>query len=72
MFPLPIKLNRMSFETKERQNLRKTANFVMESIVFCALVPPSWISLVDPTSSMYAYMLLLNMMAFLSFLALDF
>ena len=24
------------------------------SIVFCPLVPPSWISLVDPTSAMYA------------------
>ena len=45
MFLLPIKLDRVSFETKGRQNLQKTAD---ESIVFCPLVPPSWISLVDP------------------------
>ena len=54
MFLLPIKLDRMSFETKGRQNLQKTADFLIESIVFCPLVPPSWISLVDPTSAMYA------------------
>ena len=33
---------------------QKTADFLIESIVFCPLVPPSWISLVDPTSAMYA------------------
>ena len=54
MFLLPIKLDRVSFETKGRQNLQKTADFVIESMVFCPLVPPSWISLVDPTSAMYA------------------
>ena len=54
MFLLPIKLDRVSFETKGRQNLQKTADFLIESIVFCPLVPPSWISLVDPTSAMYA------------------
>ena len=54
MFLLTIKLDRVSFETKGRQNLQKTADFVIESIVFCPLVPPSWISLVDPTSAMYA------------------
>ena len=54
MFLLPIKLHRVSFETKGRQNLQKTADFLIESIVFCPLVPPSWISLVDPTSAMYA------------------
>ena len=54
MFLLPIKLDRVSFETKGRQNLQKTADFIIESIVFCPLVPPSWISLVDPTSAMYA------------------
>ena len=50
MFLLPIKLDRVSFETI----LQKTADFLIESIVFCPLVPPSWISLVDPTSAMYA------------------
>ena len=54
MFVLPIKLDRMSFETKGRPNLQKPADFVIESIVFCPLLPPSWISLVDPTSAMYA------------------
>ena len=54
MFLLPIKLDRVSFKTKGRQNLQKTADFLIESIVFCPLVPPSWISLVDPTSAMYA------------------
>ena len=54
MFLLPIKLDGVSFETKGRQNLQKTADFLIESIVFCPLVPPSWISLVDPTSAMYA------------------
>ena len=54
MFLLPIKLDQVSFETKGRQNLQKTADFLIESIVFCPLVPPSWISLVDPTSAMYA------------------
>ena len=54
MFLLPIKLDRVSFERKGRQNLQKTADFLIESIVFCPLVPPSWISLVDPTSAMYA------------------
>ena len=42
MFLLPIKLDRMSFETKGQQNLQKTADFLIESIVFCPLVPPSW------------------------------
>ena len=54
MFLLSIKLDRVSFETKGRQNLQKTADFLIESIVFCPLVPPSWISLVDPISAMYA------------------
>ena len=54
MFLLPIKLDRVSFETKGRQNLQKTVDFLTESIVFCPLVPPSWISFVDPTSAMYA------------------
>ena len=54
MLLLTIKLDRVSFETKGRQNLQKTADFVKESIVFCPLVPPSWISLVGPTSAMYA------------------
>ena len=54
MFLLPIKLDRVSFETMGRQNLQKYADFLIESIVFCPLVPPSWISLVDPTSAMYA------------------
>ena len=54
MFLLSIKLDRVSFETKGRQNLQKTADFLIECIVFCPLVPPSWISLVDPTSAMYA------------------
>ena len=54
MFLLSIKLDQVSFETKGRQNLKKTADFLIESIVFCPLVPPSWISLVDPTSAMYA------------------
>ena len=54
MFLLHIKLDRVSFETKGRQNLQKTADFLIESIVFCPLVPPSWISPVDPTSAMYA------------------
>ena len=35
MFLITIKLDRMSFETKGRQNLQKTADFVIESIVFC-------------------------------------
>ena len=52
MFLLPIKLDQVSFETKGRQNLQKTAEFVIESVVFCPLVSPSWISLVDPTSAM--------------------
>ena len=47
MFLITIKLHRVSFETKGRQNLQKTADFVTESIVFYPLVPPSWISLVD-------------------------
>ena len=54
MFLITIKLDWVSFETKGRQNLKKTAHFVIESIVFCPLVLPSWISLVDPTSAMYA------------------
>ena len=54
MFLITIKLDRVSFETKGRQNLQKTADFIIESLVFCPLVPPSWISLVDPTSAMYA------------------
>ena len=54
MFLLTIKLDRVSFETKGRQNLQKTADFVIESIVFCPLVPPSWISLGNLTSAMYA------------------
>ena len=49
MFLITIKLDRVSFKTKGRQNLQKTANFVIESIVL-----PSWIFLVDPTSAMYA------------------
>ena len=49
-----IKLDRVSFETNGRQNLQKTADFLIESIVFCPLVPPSWISLVDPSFAMYA------------------
>ena len=51
---LTIKFDRVSFETKGRENLQKTADFVIESIVFCPLVPPSWISLVDPTFATYA------------------
>ena len=54
MFLVPIKLDRVSFETKGQQ----TADFLIESIVFCPLVLPSWISLVDPTSAMYAFLLL--------------
>ena len=54
MFLLPIKRDRMSFETKGRQNLKKPADFLVESILFCPLAPPSWISLVDSTSTMYA------------------
>ena len=54
MFVLPIKLDWVSLETKGRPNLQKTADFVIESIVFCPLVPPSLISLVDPTSAIYA------------------
>ena len=38
MFLLPVKLDRVSFETKGRQDLRKTADFLIESIVFCPLV----------------------------------
>ena len=50
MFLLTIKLDLVSFETKGRKKLAKNpADFVTESIVFCLLVPPSWISLVDPT-----------------------
>ena len=37
MFLLPIKFDRVSFETKGRQNLQKTADFLIESIVFCPL-----------------------------------
>ena len=48
MFLLPIKLDRVSFETKGRQNLQKTADFVIEFIVFCPLVPPSWFLLLTP------------------------
>ena len=54
MLLLTIKFDRVSFEAKGRQNLQKPADFVIESVVFCPLVPPSWISLVDPTSAMYA------------------
>ena len=54
MFLLTIKLDRVSFETKGRQNLQKPADFAIESIVFYPLVPPSWISLVDPASAMCA------------------
>ena len=32
MFFLTIKLDRVSFETKKRKNLQKTADFVIESI----------------------------------------
>ena len=46
---VPIKLDRVSFETKGRHSLQKTADFLIKSIVLCPLVPPSWISLVDPT-----------------------
>ena len=38
---------------KFTQNLQKIVDFVIESIVFCPLVPPCWISLVDPTSARY-------------------
>ena len=54
MFLLLIKLYRVSRQFQKLQKLQKTANFVIESIVFCPLVPPSWISLVDPTSAIYA------------------
>ena len=54
MFLITIKLDRVSLETKGQQNLQKTADFVIESLVFFPLVLPSWISLVDPTSAMYA------------------
>ena len=54
MYLLPIKLDRVSFETKGRQNLKEAADFLIEPIAFCPLVPSSWISLVDPTSAMYA------------------
>ena len=53
MFLLPIKLDRMSFETKGRLNLQKIVDFIIKSIRFCSLVPPCWISLVDPTSARY-------------------
>ena len=32
MFLLPIKLDRVSFETMGRQNLQKTADFLIESM----------------------------------------
>ena len=51
MFFITIKLDRVSFETKFAKN-RRFRN--IESIVFCPLVPPCYISLVDPTSAMYA------------------
>ena len=35
MFFLTIKLDRVSFETKGREDLQKTADFFIESIVFC-------------------------------------
>ena len=53
MFLLHIKLDQMSFETKGRQNLQKIVDFVIESISFCPLVPPCWISLVNPSSARY-------------------
>ena len=37
MFLVPIKLDRVSFETKVRQNLQKAADFLIESIVFALL-----------------------------------
>ena len=54
MFLLTTKLDRVSFETKGRENLQKTADFLSLYIVLCSLVPPSCISLVDSTSAMYA------------------
>ena len=39
MFLITIQRDRVNFETKGRQNLQKTADFVIESIVFCPLVP---------------------------------
>ena len=53
MFLLPINFDRMSFETKGRQNLQKIVDFIIKSISFCSLVPPCWISLVGPTSARY-------------------
>ena len=38
MFFFTIKLDRVSFETKGRENLQKTADFVIESIVFWLVV----------------------------------
>ena len=54
MFLSPIKLDRMSFETKGQENFQKTVDFVIESTAFCPFVPPSWISLVGATFAMYA------------------
>ena len=34
MFLITIKLDWVSFETKRRQNLQKSADFVIESMVF--------------------------------------
>ena len=39
MFLLPIKLDRVSFETKGQENLQKIADLVIESIIFCPIVP---------------------------------
>ena len=53
MFLLHIKFDQMSFETKGWQNFQKIVDFVIKSRVFCPLVPPCWISLVDPTTARY-------------------
>ena len=38
------------FRKKGTAKFAKIVDFVIKSIVFCPLVPPCWISLVDPTS----------------------
>ena len=42
MFLLPIKLDRVSFETKGRQNLQKTAYFVIESTAVACWLLFTW------------------------------
>ena len=37
-FMIAIKLDRVSFETKGRQNLQKTADFVIESIALSSII----------------------------------